>query len=95
MGKAQRLEDLLAELAIYEATVNDWNPAPGGIDHGVPNGPELPGADEFAGEAVVRGAGGGEAAALPDQETTDQETREKRIRMRARCGTGLESRTTG
>ena len=59
MGKAQRLEDLLAELAIYEATVNDWNPAPGGIDHGVPNGPELPGADEFAGEAVVRGAGGG------------------------------------
>jgi len=24
MGKAQRLEDLLRELAIYEATVSDW-----------------------------------------------------------------------
>jgi EAL domain-containing protein (putative c-di-GMP-specific phosphodiesterase class I) len=24
MGKAQPLEDLLQELAIYEATVNDW-----------------------------------------------------------------------
>ena len=27
MGKAQRLEDLLQELAIYEATVSDWVPA--------------------------------------------------------------------
>jgi hypothetical protein len=24
MGKAQRLEDLLQELAIYEATVSNW-----------------------------------------------------------------------
>jgi hypothetical protein len=24
MGRAQPLEDLLRELAIYEATVNDW-----------------------------------------------------------------------
>jgi EAL domain-containing protein (putative c-di-GMP-specific phosphodiesterase class I) len=28
MGKAQRLEDLLQELAIYEATVNDWAGVP-------------------------------------------------------------------
>jgi Amt family ammonium transporter len=28
MGKAQPLEDLLAELAIYEATVSDWGAAP-------------------------------------------------------------------
>jgi Amt family ammonium transporter len=28
MGKAQPLEDLLRELAIYEATVSDWAPAP-------------------------------------------------------------------
>jgi sensor c-di-GMP phosphodiesterase-like protein len=27
MGKAQPLEDLLQELAIYEATVNTWNGA--------------------------------------------------------------------
>jgi EAL domain-containing protein (putative c-di-GMP-specific phosphodiesterase class I) len=27
MGKAQPLEDLLDELAIYEATVNTWNGA--------------------------------------------------------------------
>jgi hypothetical protein len=26
MGKSQRLEDLLAELAIYESTVNNWMP---------------------------------------------------------------------
>jgi diguanylate cyclase (GGDEF)-like protein len=29
MGKAQPLEDLLRELAIYEATVSDWSTAPG------------------------------------------------------------------
>jgi diguanylate cyclase (GGDEF)-like protein len=29
MGKAQRLEDLLQELAIYEATVNTWTGEPG------------------------------------------------------------------
>jgi EAL domain-containing protein (putative c-di-GMP-specific phosphodiesterase class I) len=28
MGKAQPLEDLLRELAIYEATVSDWGAAP-------------------------------------------------------------------
>jgi diguanylate cyclase (GGDEF)-like protein len=33
MGKAQRLEDLLAELVIYDATVNDWGPA--AVDHGL------------------------------------------------------------
>ena len=26
MGKAQRLEDLLQELAFYEATVSNWGP---------------------------------------------------------------------
>jgi hypothetical protein len=35
MGKAQPLEDLLQELAIYEATVSDWagalDVAPGGV----------------------------------------------------------------
>src|ERR1700691_4860454 len=30
MGKAQRLEDLLQELAFYEATVSDWSPATDG-----------------------------------------------------------------
>ncbi len=34
MGKAQKLEDLLAELAVYEATVNDWGPAI--AEHDVP-----------------------------------------------------------
>jgi len=28
MGRAQPLEDLLRELAIYEATVSDWAGAP-------------------------------------------------------------------
>jgi hypothetical protein len=29
MGKAQRLEDLLQELAIYEATVSNWSESEG------------------------------------------------------------------
>jgi hypothetical protein len=28
MGKAQRLEDLLQELAFYEASVSNWGAAP-------------------------------------------------------------------
>jgi diguanylate cyclase (GGDEF)-like protein len=35
MGKAQRLEDLLQELAIYEATVSDWAAAPDVASGGV------------------------------------------------------------
>jgi EAL domain-containing protein (putative c-di-GMP-specific phosphodiesterase class I) len=32
MGKAQHLEDLLKELAIYETTVNNWMPTPDAHD---------------------------------------------------------------
>jgi len=39
MGKAQRLEDLLRELAVYEATVNDWAGVPESESHEVPTQP--------------------------------------------------------
>jgi hypothetical protein len=39
MGKAQPLEELLRELAIYEATVSDWAGAPEGALSGVVAGP--------------------------------------------------------
>jgi diguanylate cyclase (GGDEF)-like protein len=35
MGKAQPLEDLLQELAIYEATVSDWSAAPESVADGI------------------------------------------------------------
>jgi hypothetical protein len=34
MGKAQPLEDLLRELAIYEATVSDWAGVPDSATEG-------------------------------------------------------------
>jgi diguanylate cyclase (GGDEF)-like protein len=39
MGRAQPLEDLLAELAIYEATVSDWGASPLQVLNEVPSAP--------------------------------------------------------
>jgi hypothetical protein len=35
MGKAQRLEDLLQELAVYEATVSNWGTPESNVDRAI------------------------------------------------------------